>query len=83
MPRLPEFLLSAVDQQIDSPETPFVRAAYRRLLDHHPDIDSDEARRLIALCLADETEHMVAEDRPFDLARYESLLDLLPHPPGR
>ena len=74
-------LLPAVEQQLDSPATPFVRSAYQRLLAEHSAIDPEEATRMIALCLADETERMLEEGRPFDLDRYKALLDLLPNLP--
>ena len=37
---------------------------------------------MISLCLADESECMVDEDREFDIARYRTLLALLPKLPG-
>ncbi|NNC87627.1 MAG: hypothetical protein HKN82_04100 [Akkermansiaceae bacterium] len=78
MPDLPlSDFLPAVEEQIASPQTPFVKAAYDRLV-QDPDIDPEEARQMIALCLADEVEAMNSQDRPFDTARYQTLLDLLP-----
>ncbi len=72
-----EMLMPAVDQQLSSHETPYVAEAYQRLLTE-PEIDEMEARKMIALCLADESERMVQEDRGFDIARYQNLLALLP-----
>ena len=75
-----EMLIPAVEQQLDSPDTPFVKAAFERML-AEPDIDEPEAKKMIALCLADETERMMSEERAFDLDRYRTLLDLLPNLP--
>ncbi|MFP6858728.1 MAG: hypothetical protein VCA73_15720 [Roseibacillus sp.] len=77
MSEILEMLIPAVEQQIASPETPLVRAAFERLLTE-ADIDEAEAKKMIALCLADETERMMDEERAFDLARYQTLLELLP-----
>ena len=76
-----EQLIPAVEQQISSAETPYVGQAYRRLLEE-PDIDEHEAKLMIALCLADESEAMVEKERDFDIARYQKLLTLLPILPG-
>lgn len=73
-------LLPAVDQQMDSPETAFVRTTFDRLVSEH-EIDASEAKTMIALCLADEAERLLDEDRDFDLERYRTLLDLLPSLP--
>jgi hypothetical protein len=70
-------LLPAVEEQIASPETPFVAEAHQRLLSHD-DIDDAEAKYMLAFCLADELEKMSAESRPFDLPRYQLLLSFLP-----
>ena len=76
-----EQLIPAVEQQISSTETPYDGQAYRRLLEE-PDIDEHEAKLMIALCLADESEAMVEKERDFDIARYQKLLTLLPILPG-
>ena len=76
-----EQLIPAVEQQLSSPETPYVRDAYQRLL-QDPGIDEYEAKLMIALCLADESESMVEEERDFDIDRYQTLLSLLPKLPG-
>jgi hypothetical protein len=78
-----QVLLPAVSEQLDSCDTPYVRDAYERLLDE-PDIDEQEAKNMIAFCLADEIEAMTLENRPFDAKRYQLLLSLLPiMPEGR
>jgi transcriptional regulator CtsR len=76
-----EQLIPAVDQQISSPETPYVEQTYRRLIEE-PDIDEHEAKLMIALCLADESEAMIENERDFDIIRYRELLTLLPILPG-
>ncbi|MBK1832785.1 hypothetical protein [Roseibacillus ishigakijimensis] len=70
-------LLPAIAEQLQSPETPFVKEAYEHLLAQE-DIEEEEARYMLAFCLADEIEKMNREERGFDLARYQMLLSLLP-----
>ena len=70
-------LLPAVEQQLASPETPFVRLTLTRLIDD-AGIPEDEARYMIAFCLADEIERFSAAADAFDLDRYKMLLALLP-----
>ena len=78
-----KLLLPAIDEQIDSPQTPYVREAFVRLLDE-PDIDEEEAKAMLAFCLADEMESMMTEDRKFNEDRYKLMLSLLPvMPEGR
>jgi hypothetical protein len=72
-----EKLLPAVEEQLNSPETPYVRVALDRILTE-PDIEEEEAKAMIAFCLADEVEAMMADKRDFDGSRYEMLLGLLP-----
>lgn len=73
-------LLPAVEQQLNSSETPYVSEAFTRLLTHD-DIDEAEAKNMIAFCLADELETLDREDRDFSAARYQTLLSLLPTMP--
>lgn len=75
-------LLPAVDEQLQSPDTQFVKETYQRLL-KEPDIDDAEARNMIAFCLADEMERMVLDQSDFDKKRYQTLLDLLPTMPEK
>ena len=72
-----EKLLPAVEEQLNSPETPYVREAFDRILTE-PDIEEEEAKAMLAFCLADEIEAMMADDRDFDGNRYQMLLELLP-----
>lgn len=73
---LSDKLMPAVEEQIASPETPFVREHYDRLRAEGE--EDREAKKLIALCLADEVEQMQLENRPFNLSRYEQMLQFLP-----
>lgn len=72
-----ESLLPAVDQQLESAQTPYVKSAFVRLVEQE-NLSPDEARELIALCLADESNRMYIEKRDFDVARYQQLLAELP-----
>ncbi|MCH2065336.1 MAG: hypothetical protein MK194_16615 [Roseibacillus sp.] len=76
-----EQLVPAVEQQLASPETPYVQETYQRLL-QDPEIDEQEAKLMIALCLADESERMLDEESEFDTERYQTLLSFLPKLPG-
>lgn len=73
-------LVPAVEQQLKSPATPFVKKTYERIL-KLDDVDNDEALKMIALCLADESNRMYIDKRDFDLDRYKELLDALPELP--
>lgn len=76
-------LIPAVQEQLDSVATPYVREAYERIL-KEDDIDSKEALNMIAFCLADEIEALDREKRDFSEERYQLLLSLLPvMPEGR
>ena len=78
-----EKLLPAIEEQLVSTETPYVREAFERLL-KEPDIEDDEAKAMLAFCLADEIEAMMSDDRSFAENRYQMLLSLLPiMPEGR
>ncbi len=78
-----EKLLPAIEDQLKSPQTPYVQEAYQRLLTE-PDIDEEEAKAMLAFCLADEVEAMMSQERPFHHERYQTLLSLLPAmPEGR
>ncbi len=77
MSEILEILIPAVEEQLASPETGYVRAAFERLL-LEPDIDDAEAKKMIAVCLADEMERMLKEAREFEERRYRTMLELLP-----
>jgi hypothetical protein len=72
-----ESLLPAVVQQLESPDTPYVKKTFTRLVEKEA-LSPDEAKELIALCLADESNRMFIDKRDFDVARYQQLLAGLP-----
>lgn len=83
MDEIVEKLLPAIEEQLTSPETPYVSEAFDRILTE-PDIEENEAKAMLAFCLADEMEAMMADEREFDSDRYQMLLTLLPvMPEGR
>ncbi|MGC6425513.1 MAG: hypothetical protein ACON5H_00790 [Akkermansiaceae bacterium] len=73
-------LIPAVQEQLESPATPYVREAFDRILGE-PDIEEEEALNMIAFCLADELETLDREQRDFSEERYQLLLTLLPAMP--
>lgn len=77
---LVESLLPAVEQQLESPQTPYVKKTFIRLVEKE-EVSPDEAKELIALCLADETNRMYIDKRDFDVQRYQELLEELPGEP--
>jgi hypothetical protein len=72
-----ESLLPAVVQQLESPDTPYVKKTFTRLVEKEA-LSPEEAKELIALCLADESNRMFIDKRDFDVARYQQLLAGLP-----
>lgn len=74
---LVESLLPAVEQQLESPQTPYVKKTFVRLVEKE-NVSPDEAKALIALALADESNRMFIDKRDFDVARYQELLANLP-----
>ena len=66
-------LLDAVGQQLQSPQTAFVRKTLDRLI--AGGLDDDEAREAIARCLAEETDRMFRSQQPFDLEGYRRSLE--------
>ncbi len=72
-----EALLPAIDQQLESPDTPYVKETFTRLVEKES-LSPDEAKELIALCLADESNRMFIDKRDFDVPRYQELLANLP-----
>jgi len=72
-----EHLIPAIEEQLNSPATPYVREAYDRVL-QEDDIEDEEAKAMLAFCLADELESLNRENRDFSEDRYRTLLSLLP-----
>jgi len=75
-----ESLLPAVEQQLESPQTPYVTETFARLVEKEL-LAPDDAKAQIALCLADESNRMFIDKRDFDVARYKELLNGLPNEP--
>ena len=74
-------LIPAVEEQLASRDTPYVKQHFDRLLKEE-DCDEQEAKEMIALCLADEIERMEREnDRQFNQTRYQMMLGFLPKLP--
>ncbi len=71
-----ESLLPAVEQQLESPQTPYVRETFTRLVEKE-NLSPDTAKEMIATCLADESNRMYIDKREFDEQRYQELLDSL------
>jgi hypothetical protein len=72
-------LIPAIEQQMTSKDTPFVKKHFERLLGLGE--SEHEAKKMMALCLADESNRLYIEGRDFDLKRYQSLLEALPELP--
>ncbi len=72
-----ESLLPAIEQQLESSATPYVKATFVRLTEKEL-LSPNDAKEMIALCLADESNRMFIEKRNFDESRYQELLNNLP-----
>lgn len=72
-----ESLLPAIEQQLESPDTPYVKAVFTRLVEQE-ELSPDQAKEMLAVCLADESNRMFIDKRDFDVKRYQELLDTLP-----
>lgn len=77
---LVESLIPAIEQQLESPDTPFVKQTYDRLM-KDGEHEEEDVLYMMAICLADESNRMFIDKRNFDLARYKELLDALPEVP--
>lgn len=74
-----EKLIEAIENQIAAGEPAAAQATLNKLtLVGYP---REDAVRLMALILAHEIEHMLADNRPFDGAGYERMLRALPELP--
>lgn len=69
-------LLAAVEQQLVSPQTPYVAKALARLV--QLGLQEDEAKSQIALCLGEEMDKILRTRKPFDEKAYRAGLDELP-----
>ena len=70
-----EELLHAVDQQLESAGTIYVRKTFERLT--KAGVEPDEAREAIARCLAEATDRMFRSQRPFDEDAYRTSLEMI------
>lgn len=69
-------LIAAVEQQLTSPQTPYVAKTLARLV--KLGLDESEAKSQIALCLGEEMEKILKSRRVFDEKSYRANLDELP-----
>lgn len=74
-------LVPAVQEQLKSKDTPYVRKAFDRIAVLEEVDGEEEALKMIALCLADESNRMFIDKRDFDVDRYKELLEALPDLP--
>lgn len=69
-------LLVAVEQQLASPQTPYVAKTFARLTGLG--IDETEAKTQIAICLGEEMDNVLRSKKPFDEKAYKASLEALP-----
>lgn len=74
-----ESLLPAIEEQMESPATPYVKKTFVRLTEVEQ-LSPIESKEMMAICLADESNRMFVDKRDFDVARYQQLLNDLPFP---
>lgn len=72
-------LIAAVEQQLVSPQTPYVAKTLARLVKQG--LDEDEAKSQIALTLGEEMDKLLRTRKPFDEKSYKAGLDALPMAP--
>ena len=73
-------LIAAIEQQLTSPQTPYVAKTFTRLL--KLGIEETEAKSQIALCLGEEMDAILRTRKPFDEKSYRARLDALPMADG-
>ena len=66
-------LLLAVEQQLRSPQTPYVAKTFTRLTSQG--MSEKDAKEQIAACLGEETDTMYRRKAVFDEKRYRTLLE--------
>lgn len=72
-------LIAAVEQQLVSPQTPYVAKTLARLVKEG--LDEEEAKSQIALTLGEEMDKLLRTRKPFDEKSYKTGLEALPMPP--
>lgn len=74
-----EALIQAIENQLEADDPPAAQATLNKLT--LVGYEREESVKLMALALAHEIHQMMQEDRPFDVAGYETLLRALPDLP--
>lgn len=69
-------LLAAVEQQLASPQTPYVARTLARLV--KLGLAEEDARMEIAVCLGEQMDEVLRTRKAFDEAGYRAALDQLP-----
>jgi hypothetical protein len=69
-------LIAAVEQQLTSPQTPYVAKTFARLI--KLGIEETEAKSQIAICLGEEMDEILRTRKSFDETSYRANLDALP-----
>lgn len=72
---LPDLLI-AVEQQLVSPQTPYVRKTLDRLV--KLEIGEADAKTQIAICLGEQMDEVMRTKKPFDEKAYRAALEELP-----
>ncbi len=72
-------LLDAVEQQLASPETSYVAKTLKRLTSQG--LDEADAKKQIAICLAEEMDEVLRKKRAFNQDAYRKSLKELPFDP--
>lgn len=72
-------LIAAVEQQLVSPQTPYVAKTLARLV--KLGLDEAEAKSQIALTLGEEMDKLLRTRKPFDEKAYKAGLNALPMEP--
>lgn len=72
-------LIAAVEQQLVSPQTPYVAKTLARLV--KLGLDEAEAKSQIALTLGEEMDKLLRTRKPFDEKSYKAGLNALPMEP--
>ncbi len=69
-------LIAAVEQQLTSPQTPYVAKTLARLM--KLGLEETEAKSQIAICLGEEMDEILRTRKSFDERSYRLNLDALP-----
>lgn len=72
---LPDLLI-AIEQQLASPQTPYVRKTLDRLV--KAGLEESDAKTQMALALGEQMDEVLRTKKPFDEKAYRAALDELP-----